>query len=205
MPGDQFYYSIKEPVRARFTVSGSRFIATLAPAASVEEALDFVDTIKAEFHDATHNTYAYRIGAGSSLQERAHDNREPAGTAGQPMLQALQGANISDAVVVGTRYFGGVKLGLGGLTRAYRNCVRESLALATLVERVPRVRFRIDAAYAALGAVTRHIESLSGEIISVEYGESVVVTASLPERLAEKASGGLEELLRGHGSLQRLD
>jgi uncharacterized YigZ family protein len=204
MSGGWRYYSVKEPVRAQFTVSGSRFIATLAPAATEEEAYGRIDTVKEEFADATHNTFAFRIGAGSVLLERAFDDREPAGTAGPPMLQALQGAKLSDTVVVGTRYFGGIKLGIGGLARAYRNCVRESLFLAELVEREQRARFRIGTSYRDLGAVTRHIESLGGEIICVDYTGDVTITAAVPERAVQALSRGLGERMRGRGRLERL-
>lgn len=205
MNGSWRYYSVKEPVRTQFTVSGSRFIATLAPAASDEEALQLLDAVKAEFADATHNTFAFRIGAGTALLERASDDREPAGTAGPPMLQALQGADLSDTIVVGTRYFGGVKLGIGGLTRAYRNCVRESLVLAALVERELQDLFRIETAYSSLGAVTRHIESFGGEIISVDYAGDVLVTAAVPKRVADALTQGLDELMRGRGRLERIE
>ncbi len=204
MSGGWLYLTIKEPVRTQFTVSGSRFIATLAPAESEEEALQLLDAVKAEFTDATHNTFAYRIGAGSALLERACDDKEPAGTAGPPMLQALQGAALSDTIVVGTRYFGGTKLGIGGLTRAYRNCVRESLTLAKLIEREQEAIFRIETTYSNLGAVTRHIESFGGEIISVDYAGDVAITASVPERVVKTLTRGLDELMRGRGRLERL-
>ena len=115
-----------------------------------------------EFSGATHHAYAIRIGAGPATVERANDDREPAGTAGPPMLQVLQGAGLSDIIVVGTRYFGGVKLGIGGLTRAYRDCAKLCLEQADLVEKEQQARYRIELSYEDIGAAMRHIETMGG-------------------------------------------
>ncbi|MDZ4132215.1 MAG: YigZ family protein, partial [Dethiobacteria bacterium] len=106
------YQSPVKSTRCHFTVSGSRFIANLIPVVSEEAVSTALALIRAEFPEATHHTYAFRIGAGGALIERNSDDREPSGTAGSPMLQVLQGGNISDALIVATRYFGGTKLGL---------------------------------------------------------------------------------------------
>ena len=127
------YRTLRERVQVRFVVKNSRFIATAAPVTGEEIAAQFIEGIRTEFPDATHHTYAYRIGAGGSLVERAFDDREPAGTAGRPMLQLLEGEGLSDTAVVGTRYFGGIKLGIGGLTRAYRHCARACIEQACLL------------------------------------------------------------------------
>ncbi len=193
------YFTVTGTVRAQFTVEGSRFIGSLAPAATEARALKFIDSLKVAFADATHNTYAYRIGTGPALIERAHDDREPAGTAGPPMLQVLQGAGVSDTVVVGTRYFGGVKLGIGGLTRAYRQCARGCLEQAVLTAKEQLSRYRLTVAYSELGPLTRHIESLGGEIIEVNYTDQASVKAAVPSRLAEPLIEGFLELTRGQG------
>lgn len=197
------YYTVKEAVRAAFTVKGSRFIGTLAPVSDEERARRFIESLKDQYAGATHNTYAYRTGAGGALVERAGDDREPAGTAGLPMLQALQGAGVSDAVVAGTRYFGGVKLGIGGLTRAYRQCARECLARAVLMPKEQMACYRLKVTYSELGAVNRHIESLGGEIIDVDYTGEATLTVALPARLSEELIRGFVELSRGRGRWQK--
>src|SRR3954469_1102863 len=100
-------------------VSRSRFIATLANAPSFQEARDFIASIRAEMPDANHHVYAFKVGYGSSVIEGMSDDGEPSGTAGPPVLAVLRGADIGDAVLVVTRYFGGTKLGTGGLVHAY--------------------------------------------------------------------------------------
>src|SRR5438309_5213921 len=120
-------------------ISKSRFLCALAPAANEREAQDFVQRVRKEHPTATHNCYAYVIGADASVQ-KASDDGEPGGTAGVPMLQMLLRRDMRYAVAVVTRYYGGVKLGAGGLIRAYGGAVGEALdALGTLTRR----RFRL--------------------------------------------------------------
>ena len=107
----------------------SRFIATAAPAVTVAEARAFVAHIKDAYSDASHNVSAYVVGHGNTVVAHAHDDGEPSGTAGRPALAVLQGSGLGDIVVVVTRYFGGTKLGTGGLVRAYGDAVREVLAV----------------------------------------------------------------------------
>ncbi len=112
------YYSIEARERQESRVKASRFIATASPANTKWEAIAFIDTIKAEFFDATHNCWAYRIGF-DGLEYRSSDDGEPSGSAGKPILFAIQKHDLTDIVVVVTRYFGGTKLGIGPLARAY--------------------------------------------------------------------------------------
>ena len=200
MPDDLIYFSPHKKVRCRFSVMGSRFIATLAPVVDETAARQIIDAVNAEFPDATHNTYAYRIGAGNSLIERAFDDREPTGTAGAPMLQILKGNNIADAVVIATRYFGGTKLGIGGLTRAYRDCARLSLEKAVLINREPLETIQITLNYEDLGAVTRLLESLGGKVLDVDYSDLVTMRVQIPTRESEKLFNGFESACRGRGS-----
>ncbi|MFN2242462.1 MAG: IMPACT family protein, partial [Anaerolineae bacterium] len=105
--------------RTEIQVLNSRFIATAAPVFSVEEAKAFVTRIRDEFADATHNVPAYLVGYGASVVAHCTDDGEPSGTAGRPALAVLRGSGLGDVAVVVTRYFGGTKLGTGGLVRAY--------------------------------------------------------------------------------------
>ncbi len=204
MDFDLAYLTPKKKVEARFTVQGSKFIATLAPVESEAAGLEFLNTISAEFPDATHHTYAYRIGTGSALIERSSDDGEPAGTAGAPMLQVLQGRKVSDVLVVGTRYFGGAKLGIGGLTRAYRACARLSLEKVVLKSKEPLDSFQLRLGYEDLGAVTRLLESLEGETLKAAYSEKVILEVSIPARSSESLARGFESACRGRGSFKKL-
>jgi uncharacterized YigZ family protein len=188
--------------RARFTVQGSKFIATIAPAASEDAARAVIEAVNGEFPDATHHAYAYRIGSGGEILERASDDREPSGTAGPPMLQVMQGKNISDAVVIATRYFGGVKLGVGGLTRAYRDCARVAISEADLFLKEPLINYRLKTSYEDYGAVTRLLESNEGKLVSVSYSENITLAVTLPLRQAEKFNAAYESTTRGRGACE---
>lgn len=194
------YQAPAQSVRCHHTVSGSRFIANLIPVESEDAVNAALEAIRAEFPDATHHTYAYRIGAGSAVIERSSDDREPAGTAGAPMLQVLQGGNISGALVVATRYFGGTKLGIGGLTRAYRDCARLPLASAALVIREPLSSIFLTLRYEDFGPVSRLLETHSGTVITVDYSGSVKMQIELPTRVSEEFINSFESACRGQGT-----
>jgi uncharacterized YigZ family protein len=194
------YQAPAQSARCHFTVAGSRFITNLIPVASEDAVSVALVAIRAEFPDATHHTYAYRIGAGSTLIERTSDDREPAGTAGAPMLQVLQGGNISDALIVATRYFGGTKLGIGGLTRAYRDCARLPLAEAVLVTREPLSSILLTLRYEDQGAVSRLLETFSAIVDSVAYSASVTMQIQLPTRSSEEFINSFESSCRGQGT-----
>lgn len=122
------YYTIETRQRAEIKIKGSKFIGTAAPAATKEEAATFLEEMRSEFYDATHNCFAYRIGWDGE-EFRAADDGEPAGSAGKPMLDTIDKFDYRDIIVVVTRYFGGTKLGVGGLVRAYSGAAEEVLKL----------------------------------------------------------------------------
>jgi len=127
------YLSIKESKRDKLLVKGSKFIATAIPVGSEEEAELWIKKIKKEFHDATHNPYAYVI-KGEELQ-KSTDDREPSGTAGRQILYAILSQNLKDILVVVTRYFGGVKLGTGGLSKAYHESALKVLQSCVFIRK----------------------------------------------------------------------
>lgn len=198
---DDSYLSIKKEARRRLVVGKCRFIATLSPVADEEEARRFIDRIKAEFFDATHNTFAYRIGFKRNLLERCSDDREPVGTAGPPILSVLRKADLTDTAIVVTRYFGGVKLGVGGLIRAYRAAAEEGLKGAHTVRRICTERFKAHVPYDNLGAVTKLISSRKGKIISIEYGTEVAIDFLLRSGEKESLRRVLHDVTRGRGRL----
>lgn len=194
-----FYVAPAKKARCRFTVQGSKFIGTLLPAADEEDVREAILSLQAEFPDATHHAYAYRISTGINLVERASDDGEPSGSAGPPILQVLQGRNISDAVVIGTRFFGGTKLGIGGLTRAYRDCARLSLEKALLKKKEQLNEYELHLDYEVLGAVNRLLESMEGKIAAAEYTEAVKLKVIVPARLANNFIESFDAVCRGQG------
>lgn len=198
---DHSYYAPAGEKRITFNVQGSKFIASLFPLFSEDEAKEALNSVGMEYPDATHHTYAYRIGSGSTLIERSSDDREPAGTAGSPMLQLMQGKNVSDLLIVGSRYFGGTKLGIGGLTRAYRDCARLVLEEAKLVLKEPQKTFQLEIIYSDLGAVSRLAESLGATIAGIDYSDKVIIHLTLPARESENLLKGFDSATRGAGNI----
>lgn len=161
-------------------VGRSRFVCALAPAATEEEARAFVARVRAEHPGATHNCWAYVIGADAGLQ-KSDDDGEPGGTAGLPMLQMLTRRGVRCAVAVVTRYFGGTKLGAGGLIRAYGGAVGEALdAVGTRVRRKYRlVTVTVD--HQRAGRLENDLRSGGRSVRDVTYGAEVAVELALPE------------------------
>jgi uncharacterized YigZ family protein len=173
---------------------GSRFLARVAPAADEAAARKWIEETAATHPDATHCCWAWRLGQPPA--ERSSDAGEPHGTAGMPMLQVLRGAGLSDVVAVVMRWFGGTKLGKGGLARAYAGAVREALAELPVARRVPTVRLVIQMPYERLGAVKRLVAPPRVELAGESYGAQVVLTLEVHTALrpgleAELANLGL--------------
>ncbi len=133
------YFTIEDEQRSEIKVKGSRFIATIAPTPDLSASNAFLEKVRSEFYDATHNCYAYRIGWDGNLF-RAADDGEPAGSAGKPILFTLDKFNFQDVTAVVTRFFGGTKLGVGGLVRAYSESAESALKLCT-----PKIIHRTEA------------------------------------------------------------
>jgi uncharacterized YigZ family protein len=190
-------------VRVELRVVNSRFIATAAPAFSVDEAKDFIARIRREFADASHNVPVYLIGHGATVTAHCGDDGEPAGTAGRPALAVLQGSGLGDVVVVVTRYFGGTKLGTGGLVRAYGDAVREVLAVLPRAVKVPTHTVMIETPYSGFETLRLLVGAHHGEILDEEFGVQVVVTARFAVEdyagfraaLQEKTGGRIEPLV----------
>jgi uncharacterized YigZ family protein len=192
-------------IRRETVVVNSRFIASLAPAFSVEEARDFIQRVKLEMPDASHHVPVYLIGHGEAVTAHCSDAGEPSGTAGRPALAVLQGSGLGDVVVVITRYFGGTKLGTGGLVRAYSDAVRSVLAEVRRAERVPTSTVMVELPYNLLERARRLVTAHQGEILDEDFTSNVVLTARFPnERLAEFQTG-LNELSNGSAQAEMIE
>ncbi|MDF1514664.1 MAG: IMPACT family protein [Anaerolineae bacterium] len=186
-------------VRTETLVVNSRFITTAAPATSVEQAKVFIKRMRIEFDDASHNVPLYVVGHGSSVIAHCSDAGEPFGTAGRPALSVLQGSGIGDTAIVVTRYFGGTKLGTGGLVRAYSEAVRKVLRALPLAEKVPTITVMIAVPYHWFDRVRLWIAEQYGEILDEDFAAEVTVTAKFAEehfsvfqaKLTERTAGRL--------------
>jgi uncharacterized YigZ family protein len=189
-----------EEARTEIRVSNSRFIATAAPAFSVEEARAFIGRMKTEFKDASHNVPAFVIGYGPSVTAHCKDDGEPSGTAGRPMLAVLQGSGLGDIVVVVTRYFGGTKLGTGGLVRAYGDAVKEVLAILPRAEKVATHTVMMALPYNMYERVKLLVQARHGRILDEEFAADITITAQFVTDQFPAFQDALREL--SHGRLE---
>ncbi len=184
--------------RVEEVISRSRFITTAGPAGSVEEARAFIARVRNEFADATHNCYAYVVGPpGSTAQVGMSDDGEPSGTAGRPMLGVLLGSGIGDIAVVVTRYFGGTKLGTGGLVRAYSGGVKAVLAVLPLAEKMALATLRVRGPYAWITPIARLLPAFEARIRSQNYAADVTWEIEVPEERLDSLAAALTDLTHG--------
>ena len=203
------YLTVGASATATFEVQGSEFLGHVAPADTVAAAEAFVERVRAEYDDATHNVPAYRVPAGEAsertpggevmLREYSSDDGEPTGSAGKPALNVLQQREIRNVVAVVTRYYGGTNLGVGGLARAYSRAVKDGVDEAGVIEERPHRRLIVETAYDDSGTVRGVIES-AGVEFEADYDERVRFALRVPvaeveglvERLNSATSGRVE-------------
>lgn len=184
--------------RTEETIKRSRFIATVAHAPTEKDVKAFLSDIKNEFPDATHNCWAYVAGPpGDTARVGMSDDGEPHGTAGKPMLTVLLHSEIGEIVAVVTRYFGGTKLGKGGLVRAYSGLIKNALAGLPLKEKRDVLRLRVILAYSNITAVKQMIESFDAEVVDEIYQADVSFEIELPKNREEGFIRAVTDLTGG--------
>ena len=191
--------------RTELRVSNSRFISTAAPAFSVKEAQDFIRSIRAEMPDASHHVYAFKVGYGASVSEGMSDDGEPSGTSGPPALAVLRGTDLGDVVLVITRYFGGTKLGTGGLVAAYTKAAQMVFEDLETEEKVTRCRVAIDVPYALLEQVRRLYAEHECILEDEQYGAEVAMRFLVPQEQVPAFGQALANLSAGKIVLQPVD
>ena len=170
------YKSIPAPAEGLFKDNGSRFISFAFPVETEEEIKDIVAELKKKYHDARHHCYAYRLGyLGDRF--RANDDGEPSGSAGRPILGQIDSRGLSDVLVVVVRYFGGIKLGIPGLIRAYKTSTAEALDNAGTVEKVAGKWFRIDFGYGAMNQVMKVLKDMDLRQKDQDFGNECSLKA----------------------------
>lgn len=195
------YYTVKNAGEHEIVIEKSKFVAQITRATTEEEAQTFIQEIKKKHWDATHNCSAYLIGEHNQIQ-KANDDGEPSGTAGVPMLEVLKKRDLKDTVVVVTRYFGGIKLGAGGLIRAYGKAVSEGLnAIGVVERRLMRVMHtKID--YTWLGKIENELRSHSSFILKeIHYLDNVEVETYVAEEMKESFVDWMTELTNGQAEI----
>ncbi len=206
MVSDPGRYPIPARVhRVEETIQRSRFTTTFAHAPDADAAHAFVHTIREEFADATHNCWAFVAGPpGSTAHVGMSDDGEPHGTAGRPMLTTLLHGGVGEVVAVCTRYFGGVKLGTGGLSRAYSSGVKLGLESLPTEEKVERVLVLVTVTYADVDAVQRLIAEREVVIEEEKYGAEVRYRCGVPVSGLESFGDAIAEVTRGAGGVREV-
>ena len=193
-----------ETCRAEETILRSRFIATVGHADSVEAARALISEVSEEFRDANHNCWAYVIGPpGDTSRVGMSDAGEPHGTAGRPMLNVLLGSGVGDVVAVVTRYFGGTKLGKGGLVRAYSGGVKAALDVLDTRELVQTVTLRVAIAYGSVSSLKHSLPQFEAEVTGEDYGTDVTMIIVLPEEHAGDFTEALAGITGGKARVER--
>ena len=190
------YYTVKEYGEHEIIIQKSRFIAQIRRAESESDAQEFIQAIKKKHWNASHNCSAYLIGESDQIQ-KAHDDGEPSGTAGVPILEVLKKRNLKDTVVVITRYFGGIKLGAGGLIRAYGKATSEGLEAVGIVERklVQIINVKID--YTWLGKLENELRASEYQIKEIHYLDVVEIEVYVAEQIVQTFMDLMIELTNG--------
>ncbi|GEL78724.1 YigZ family protein [Tenuibacillus multivorans] len=179
------YLTIKEAGSHEIVIQKSRFIGYVKRTETEEEAQEFIQNIKKKHKDATHNCSAYMIGE-QNLIQKAQDDGEPSGTAGIPMLEVLKKMDLKDTAVVVTRYFGGIKLGAGGLIRAYSSATSEAIKHIGVVERSLMQEVLIEADYGLIGKLENELRGSSYMLDNIDYLDKVTFHVFVP--IAERDS-----------------
>lgn len=198
------YNTVKGFGENEINIERSRFITYVNRVETEEEAQEFIASIKKKHHDANHNCSAYMIGEQNMIQ-KANDDGEPSGTAGVPMLEVLKKRDLKDTVVVVTRYFGGIKLGAGGLIRAYGRATSEGLNATGVVERrLMRVmKTKID--YTWLGKVENEVRSSHYQLKDIHYLDAVEVEVYVEEASKDQFVDWMTELTNGQGEIHETE
>jgi uncharacterized YigZ family protein len=205
MLSEDFYYTVESHVRAPdFKVKGSRFIADLIPLATKAEVDHALVEIRKEFHDASHHSFAYRLGP-EALLLRAADDGEPTGTAGKPILLVLTSRKITNVLLVVTRFFGGTKLGTGGLARAYAEAAQQAVSMSKVVKVYLTKTVSLEVHYEDLPAMERLIHFFEGHIQESNYLSSVSLTVAVRESKLEPFLAAVMDTFHGRVRLDSIE
>lgn len=198
------YRMLSKGAQAELVEKKSRFIATIRPVSSEEEAVAFIEEMKKKYYDARHNCSAFVIGSKGELT-RSSDDGEPSGTAGRPMLEVLTGSGIRNIAVVVTRYFGGVLLGTGGLVRAYSGAVKMALEQCETITRRYGVQMLIKTDYNGVGKIQYLLGSKDVVIQDSVYAADVQVTVLVPIEEYDRLCKELVETTNGRVGLEEVE
>jgi uncharacterized YigZ family protein len=179
------FKTISQPTEGLYKEKGSRFIAYAYPINTVDDAESHLSRIRTKHHDSRHVCYAYRLGATKEIH-KASDAGEPANTAGAPIFGQIRSFELTNVLVIVVRYFGGIKLGVGGLIAAYREAAKDALQQAEVIEDFEKEQFTVASSYEELLSLQKLLKEYKLEIISQDFAERCTFTVSTPIEDAKK-------------------
>lgn len=198
------YFTLKSSGSDEIVISKSRFIAHCARVETEEAAQSFIEQIKKEHRSATHNCSAYMIGEHDQIQ-KANDDGEPSGTAGVPILEVLKKQHLKDTVVVVTRYFGGIKLGAGGLVRAYGKSTTVGIEAVGVVERRLHHKMKVSADYTWLGKLENELRNSTYLLDHIDYAEGVQFYVLVPTEETDTFVNWMTDLSNGQTQIDDIE
>lgn len=202
-PVNKAYKTVYEGGVGEVEFKKSRFIATVAPVETEEAAIEFIDSLRKKYWDATHNCSAYVVGINNPIM-RCSDDGEPSKTAGWPMLDVLIGQELTNVVVVVTRYFGGTLLGTGGLVKAYQSATIEGLNNSTIIKKEPGVHLLITTDYNCIGKIQYHIKQNNIATLSTDYTDIVQINVMVPIEQTQRFMKDISEITGGTAQIEEL-
>lgn len=194
--GIDIYYTLSGPVKGVLKVQGSKFLSFATPVETPDMALSAWHSLQREYHDATHHCYAFRLQTADG-EFRVNDDGEPAGTAGRQILQAIDRAELTNLVVVVVRYFGGTKLGVGGLSRAYCDAAGTAIQSGSIVQKFILESLRLTHPHHLTSPVMRTVEALGARIVESSYDDQVHLRLEIRASLAHRLVDALVEATNG--------
>ncbi|MEQ4676252.1 IMPACT family protein [Providencia vermicola] len=179
-------------------IKKSRFITYLAHTEGIEAAKDYIQSIKAQYPDARHHCWAFVAGRPDDSQQLGFsDDGEPTGTAGKPIMAQLLGSQLGEITCVVVRYFGGIKLGTGGLVKAYGNGAQQALKILSTQTKVPQKVFNLVCDYSLINAIEQLLAQVNGVILHSDYNEVVALQITIPATLEQEVNDKLRDISRG--------
>ena len=198
------YNTVKKYAREETIIKKSKFITSVTQASTEEDAWKFVNKIKEEFSDATHNVFAFRIGRKGEITKQSDDG-EPGGTAGKPVLEVIKNEHLKDTVIVVTRYFGGIYLGAGGLVRAYSNAALLGIKKAGIVKKQLYKKLKIKIDYSSWGKLQNELKNISGVVEDAIYEDMITLTVLISPDQLDYLKDLINNLTGGTGDIEELD
>ncbi|MFC2947271.1 YigZ family protein [Virgibacillus sediminis] len=198
------YYTVKEEGQDEIIIQKSRFIGYVRRVETEKEAQDFIQEIKKKHHDATHNCSAYMIGENDQIQ-KANDDGEPSGTAGVPILEVLKKQGLKDTAIVVTRYFGGIKLGAGGLIRAYGSTTSQAIKTTGIVRRQLMQGLSIKVDYTSLGKLENELRNSEYILETINYLDIVEFIVYVKKGKEQLFQDWMIELTSGQAEIEETD